>query len=92
MNVSVFPGEQSRCSLCRERLRSQHTHFGQWKSELQQFLLKYTASCVCKACKRNILMINWLDKASKSSVAVYLHVTKLRKKKRLSVVVRFDVV
>ena len=54
---SGFSGEQSRCSLCRERLRSQHTHFGQWKSELQQFLLKYTeipASCVCKACERSI--------------------------------------
>ena len=38
MNVSVFPGEQSRCSLCRERLRSQHTHFGKWESKLQ---LKY---------------------------------------------------
>ena len=48
VSVSVFPGEQSCCSRCRERLRSQHTHFGQWKSELQQFLLKYTeipASC-----------------------------------------------
>ena len=53
----MFPEEQSRCSLCRERLRSQHTHFWQWKSELQQFFLKYTeipASCVCKACKRSI--------------------------------------
>ena len=50
---SVFPGEQSHCSLCRECLKSQHTHFGQWKGELQQFLLRYTeipASRVCKAC------------------------------------------
>ena len=54
-DVNVRAGFQSR-SLCREHVRSQHTHFGQWKSELQQFLLlKYTeipASCVCMACDR----------------------------------------
>ena len=53
--MNVRAGFQSR-SLCRERVRSQHTHFGQWKSELQQFLLlKYTeipASRVCMACDR----------------------------------------
>ena len=52
-----FPGEQGHCSLCKERLRAQHTHFGQWTSELQQFLLKYTeipASCVCKVCECSI--------------------------------------
>ena len=52
------PGQQKRCSLCRERLRGAHSHPGQWKSELQQFLMKYTkiptASCVCKACERSV--------------------------------------
>ena len=33
------PGQQSRCTLCKERLRGRHSHPGQWKSELQQFLL-----------------------------------------------------
>ena len=50
-----FPGKQSRCSLCREHLRSLQTQ--QWKSELEQFLLKYTeieVSCVCKACECSI--------------------------------------
>ena len=51
---------QSCCFLCRERLRS-HTYFGEWKSELQQFLLKYSASCVCKAWERRILMMNLLE-------------------------------
>ena len=29
------PGQQSRCTLCNQRLRGQHSHPGQWKSELQ---------------------------------------------------------
>ena len=33
------PGQQSRCTLCKERLRGRHSHPGQWKSELHQFLL-----------------------------------------------------
>ena len=52
------PGQQNRCSLCRERLRHMHSHPGQWKSELQQFLLRYgevaLGSCVCKACERSL--------------------------------------
>ena len=36
------PGEQSRCTLCKQPLRGKHSHPGQWKSELQQFLLKYS--------------------------------------------------
>ena len=39
-------------------LRDTHSHPGQWKSELQQFLLKYGeipgSSCVCKAFERSI--------------------------------------
>ena len=50
--------EQSRCTLCREHLRGAHSHPGQWKCELQQFLLKYTeipmSACVCKPCERSI--------------------------------------
>ena len=30
---------QRRCSLHKERLKDAHSHPGQWKSELQQFLL-----------------------------------------------------
>ena len=52
------PGQQSRCTLCKQCLRGTHSHPGQWKSELQQFLLKYSeipgSSCVCKACERSI--------------------------------------
>ena len=52
------PGQESRCSLCRERLRGAHSYPGQWKSELQQFLLKHTeiplSYCVCKSCERNL--------------------------------------
>ena len=36
------PGQQSRCTLCKLPLRGTHSHPGQWKSELQQFLLKYS--------------------------------------------------
>ena len=36
------PGQQSRCTLCKPPLRGTHSHPGQWKSELQQFPLKYT--------------------------------------------------
>ena len=36
------PGQQSRCTLCKQPLRGTHSHPGQWKSELQQFLLKYS--------------------------------------------------
>ena len=49
---------QRRCSLCKERLRDAHSHPGQWKSELQQFLLTYSkvsvGSCVCKPCERSM--------------------------------------
>ena len=52
------PGQQSRCTLCKQRLRGARSHPGQWKSELQQFLLKYSeisgSSCVCKACEHSI--------------------------------------
>ena len=51
------PGQQSRCTLCKGRLRGRHTHPGQWKSELQQFL-QYSeipgSSCVCRTCDRTI--------------------------------------
>ena len=50
--------EQSSCTLCRERLRGAHSHPGQWKCELLQFLLKYSeipmSACVCKPCERSI--------------------------------------
>ena len=50
--------DQSRCTLCRERLRGAHIHPRQWKCELQQFLLKYTdmpmSACVCKPCEHSI--------------------------------------
>ena len=50
--------EQSRCTLCRERLRGAHSHPGQWNRELQQFLLKHTeirmSACVCKPCERSM--------------------------------------
>ena len=52
------PGTQGRCTLCKQPLRGTHSHPGRWKSELQQFLLKYSeirgSSCVCKACARSI--------------------------------------
>ena len=52
------PGQQSRCTLCKQPLRGTQGHPGQWKSELQQFLLKYSeipgGSYVCKACERSI--------------------------------------
>ena len=52
------PGQQSRSTLCKQPLRGTHSHPGQWKSELQHFLLKYSEipgnSCVCKACERSI--------------------------------------
>ena len=52
------PGQQSRCTLCKQPLRGTHSHPGQWKSELQQFLLKYSeiprSSCVCTACDLRI--------------------------------------
>ena len=52
------PGQQSRCTLCKQPLRGTHSHAGQRKSELQQFLLKYSeiprSSCVCKACDLRI--------------------------------------
>ena len=31
----------SHCALCKERLKDVHSHPGQWKVELQQFLLRY---------------------------------------------------
>ena len=47
---SACQGMQSRCALCHERLGDVHSHPGQWKCELQQFLLRYTdiplSSCV----------------------------------------------
>ena len=52
------PGQQSYCTLCKQPLRGTHSHPGQWKSELQQFLLNYSeipgSSCVCKACEHSI--------------------------------------
>ena len=52
------PGQQSHCTLCKQPLRGTHSHPGQWKSELQQFPLKYSeipgSSCVCKACQTGI--------------------------------------
>ena len=83
--ITGIPGQQSCCSLCRERLRDKHSHFGQWKSELQQLLLstlKYVGSCVCKACEQNEgLMVGgeyiprWGLK-SKSGVYVDIHFCK----------------
>ena len=29
------PGQQSRCTVCKQRLRGRHSHPGEWKSELQ---------------------------------------------------------
>ena len=40
------PGQQSRCILCKQPLRGTHSHPGQWKSELQQFLLRYPGAHV----------------------------------------------
>ena len=37
---------QRLCSLCKEHLRDAHSHPGQWKSELQQFLLTYSKRSV----------------------------------------------
>ena len=55
--MTVFLGN-SHCILCKLPLRGTHSHPGQWKSELQQFLLKYSeirrSSCVCKACEDSI--------------------------------------
>ena len=34
----------SHCALCKERLKDVHSHPGQWKVELQQFLLRYSAA------------------------------------------------
>ena len=52
------PGQQSHCTLCKLPLRGTHSHPGQWESELQQFLLKYSeipgSSFVCKACDLRI--------------------------------------
>ena len=58
MTVTVFLGNRA-VVLCASSLLGVHTsHPGQWKSELQQFLLKYSeirgSSCVCKACERSI--------------------------------------
>ena len=57
-SVSASQCSQSHCALCNKRLRDAHSHPGQWKSELQQFLLSYSAiplsSCVCKANKRSL--------------------------------------
>ena len=46
------PGQQSRYTLCKQPLR----HPGQWKSELEQFLLKYSEipGSSCKACDLRI--------------------------------------
>ena len=50
---SACKSTQSRCALCYERMKDVHSHPGQWKSDLQQFLLQYTTipltSCVCRA-------------------------------------------
>ena len=56
--ISDCESVQSRYSLCNQRPRGTHSHPGQWKSELKQFLLKYSeiprSSCACKACERSI--------------------------------------
>ena len=39
-------GQQSRCTLCKQSLRGTHIHPEQWKSELQQFLLRYLGAHV----------------------------------------------
>ena len=50
---STCDGTESRCALCHEHLKGVHTHPELWASDLQQFLLRYTAitlgSCVCQA-------------------------------------------
>ena len=51
-------GQQSRCTRWKECLTGTHSPPGQWKSELQQFLLKCSeipgSSRVCKACECSI--------------------------------------
>jgi len=39
--VSVCQG-QTHCALCHKRLKGVHSHPGQWKCELQQFLQQYS--------------------------------------------------
>ena len=39
--ISGVPGQQSRCTLCKQPLMGTHSHPGQRKSELQQFFLRY---------------------------------------------------
>ena len=55
--MTVFLGSRA-VVLCANSLLGVHSHPGQWKSELQQFLLKYSeipgSSCVCKACDLTI--------------------------------------
>ena len=50
--VSACQGGQTCCTLCNEHLKGVHSHFGQWKLELQHFLQQYSAvlleSCVCR--------------------------------------------
>ena len=45
-----IPGQHSCCTLCKQPLRVTQSHPGEWKSELQQFILNYSeiprSSCV----------------------------------------------
>ena len=54
----MFLGNRAVLLCARGVLWGRHTHPGQWKSELQQFLLKYSeipgSSCVCRTCDRSI--------------------------------------
>ena len=54
---------ESRCALCHERLKGRHTRPKLWASDLQQFLLRYTATplgpCVCRADQVSINGPSW---------------------------------
>ena len=44
--ISDCESVQSRYSLCNQCPRGTHSHPGQWKSELKQFLLRYPGAHV----------------------------------------------
>ena len=55
---------QSRCALCKERLRGVHSHPGQWKSDLQQLLQEHNpciplSACVCRADELSFFQNAW---------------------------------
>ena len=59
---------QSRCALCKERLRGVHSHPGQWKSDLQQLLQEHNpciplSACVCRADELSFFQNAWFTPA-----------------------------